>query len=92
MASNKEEKPEEAGSKRGVRSSDQPGTPKRKTEDPGWSTGLRQLYHSVVEEPLPDSFKDLLDQLDDQSDDESIDSAAQSAHEGGADRNVGRND
>jgi hypothetical protein len=31
---------------------------------PDWTTGLRQLYNSVVEEPLPDSFAKLLDQLD----------------------------
>lgn len=31
---------------------------------PGWADGLRQLYDSVVEEPLPDSFKDLLSRLD----------------------------
>lgn len=34
---------------------------------PEWANGLRQLYDSVVEEPLPDSFKDLLAQLDDKS-------------------------
>lgn len=33
---------------------------------PEWANGLRQLYDSVVEEPLPDSFKDLLAQLDDE--------------------------
>lgn len=31
---------------------------------PDWADGLKQLYDSVVEEDLPDSFKDLLDQLD----------------------------
>lgn len=31
---------------------------------PGWTHGLRQLYDSVVDEPLPDSFKDLLAKLD----------------------------
>lgn len=31
---------------------------------PEWADGLKQLYDSVVEEALPDSFKDLLDQLD----------------------------
>jgi len=36
---------------------------------PDWSSGLRQLYNSVVEEPLPDSFAKLLDQLDAASDD-----------------------
>lgn len=33
---------------------------------PGWANGLRQLYDSVVDEPLPDSFKDLLSKLDDE--------------------------
>lgn len=32
--------------------------------DPEWTDGLRQLYNCVVDEPIPDSFKDLLDQLD----------------------------
>ncbi|MDD3799721.1 MAG: NepR family anti-sigma factor [Novosphingobium sp.] len=32
---------------------------------PDWAAGLRRLYDSVVEEPLPDSFKDLLSKLDD---------------------------
>lgn len=31
---------------------------------PDWANGLRQLYDSVVEEPLPDSFRDLLEQFD----------------------------
>lgn len=31
---------------------------------PEWANGLKQLYDSVVEEDLPDSFKDLLDRLD----------------------------
>ena len=35
--------------------------PKRGAE---WASGLKQLYDSVVEEPLPDSFKDLLAKLD----------------------------
>lgn len=33
--------------------------------EPGWAKGLRQLYNSVVDEPLPDSFEDLLKKLDD---------------------------
>ncbi len=32
--------------------------------NPEWTQGLRQLYNSVVEEPLPGNFKDLLDKLD----------------------------
>jgi hypothetical protein len=31
---------------------------------PGWASGLRHLYDSVVAEPLPDSFDDLLKKLD----------------------------
>ncbi|WP_095011846.1 NepR family anti-sigma factor [Tsuneonella mangrovi] len=33
---------------------------------PGWAAGLRELYDSVVEEPLPKSFEELLSKLDDQ--------------------------
>ncbi|QZD86601.1 NepR family anti-sigma factor [Qipengyuania psychrotolerans] len=33
-------------------------------DKPQWANGLRQLYDSVVEEPLPDQFKDLLAKLD----------------------------
>ncbi|NMW32241.1 hypothetical protein HKD42_09240 [Altererythrobacter sp. RZ02] len=36
-------------------------------DQPEWADGLRQLYDSVVDEPLPDSFKDLLSKLDDKS-------------------------
>lgn len=31
---------------------------------PGWTNGLRELYDQVVEEELPDSFRDLLARLD----------------------------
>lgn len=31
---------------------------------PGWADGLRQLYDSVLDEKLPDSFDDLLKRLD----------------------------
>lgn len=33
-------------------------------EVPGWTNGLRQLYDQVVDEDLPDSFRDLLARLD----------------------------
>lgn len=33
-------------------------------KSPEWANGLQQLYKSVVDEPLPDSFKDLLSKLD----------------------------
>jgi hypothetical protein len=39
-------------------------SPPRKGSEPGWADGLRQLYNSVVHEPLPDSFDDLLKKLD----------------------------
>jgi hypothetical protein len=39
-------------------------TPTRHGDEPGWADGLRQLYNSVVHEPLPDSFDDLLKKLD----------------------------
>ena len=32
---------------------------------PEWARGLKRMYDSVVEEPLPDAFKDLLSRLDD---------------------------
>ena len=33
---------------------------------PDWASGLKQLYDSVIDEPLPDAFKDLLSKLDDE--------------------------
>lgn len=39
----------------------------RAEHNPEWANGLRRLYDSVVEEPLPDSFKELLSRLDDKS-------------------------
>lgn len=39
--------------------------PMRSRKRPEWAAGLRQLYDSVVEEPLPDSFDDLLSRFDD---------------------------
>ena len=32
---------------------------------PEWASGLKQLYDSVIDEPIPDAFKDLLSKLDD---------------------------
>ena len=34
-------------------------------QEPDWAEGLKRLYDSVVEEPLPDCFKNLLSRLDD---------------------------
>lgn len=45
--------PEKTGTPRGTRAL-----------RPDWADGLRQLYDSVVDEPMPDSFKDLLARLD----------------------------
>ena len=39
-------------------------TQRQKEAQPEWANGLRKLYDSVVEEPLPDTFRDLLSQLD----------------------------
>ncbi len=44
-------------------------TPAKKAEGCGageadWTSGLKRLYDSVLDEPLPDSFKDLLSKLD----------------------------
>ncbi|MEO6042151.1 MAG: NepR family anti-sigma factor [Croceibacterium sp.] len=30
-----------------------------------WTSGLKHLYDSVVEEPIPDAFRELLAKLDD---------------------------
>lgn len=38
---------------------------------PAWADGLRQLYDSVVDEPLPSNLQDLLAQLDQDSDSKS---------------------
>ncbi|MDE1467161.1 NepR family anti-sigma factor [Aurantiacibacter sp. D1-12] len=35
-----------------------------KQDGPEWTSGLKRLYDSVLDEPLPDSFKDLLSKLD----------------------------
>ena len=40
------------------------GRAKRGEGSPAWADGLKQLYDSVVDEPLPDTFKDLLAQFD----------------------------
>lgn len=50
----------------GARSGPKSGA-KPQGELPGWTNGLRRLYDEVVEEDLPDSFRDLIARLDDQS-------------------------
>lgn len=37
---------------------------RNKQTRPEWASGLRRLYDTVLEEPLPDSFNRLLDALD----------------------------
>ena len=37
---------------------------RRRQASPDWASGLRRLYDSVVDEPLPDSFSKLLEDLD----------------------------
>lgn len=44
-----------------------PAQREAKRTKPEWADGLRQLYDSVVNEPLPDSFADLLSKLDEDS-------------------------
>ncbi len=39
-------------------------TDKPKSFDPLWANGLRQLYDAVLDEPLPDAFRELLAKLD----------------------------
>ena len=39
------------------------------SSSPAWADGLKELYRSVVDEPLPGNFQDLLDQFD-ESDEE----------------------
>jgi hypothetical protein len=34
------------------------------TKEPDWTRGLKRLYDQVLEEPVPDTFKDLLSKLD----------------------------
>ena len=57
-----------SGPKDGRRSGGPPlPAPRRKAalpDQPGWADGLRQLYDSVLDEQLPDSFDDLLKRLD----------------------------
>jgi hypothetical protein len=42
----------------------QSSTASPKAPPPEWAKGLKRLYNSVVEEPLPDSFADLIAKLD----------------------------
>ncbi len=56
----------EQGGEHGGAQARKPGAKSAKAEGkPEWADGLKRLYDSVVEEPLPDAFKDLLSRLDD---------------------------
>ncbi len=65
-------KPEHrAGSETGAGGPEGPEGPEGKVRSkakPEWAGGLRQLYDSVLDEPLPDTFRDLLSRLDVESD------------------------
>jgi hypothetical protein len=41
------------------------GSSRDKDRGPEWTAGLKRFYDSVVDEPIPDAFKDLLAKLDD---------------------------
>lgn len=43
----------------------EPAARETRRSRPEWADGLKQLYDSVVNEPLPDSFADLISKLDD---------------------------
>lgn len=43
--------------------------------------GLKNMYLSVLEEPLPDDMMALLDQLDDHDDDDDVDNSRSDLHE-----------
>lgn len=49
---------------RDVKKNDEQQRQGKSPKRPEWAAGLRQLYDSVVEEPLPDSFKDLISKFD----------------------------
>lgn len=55
-----------AKSNQGLRPRSRPGS-KAQAQLPGWTNGLRQLYDQVVDEDLPDAFRDLLARLDEKN-------------------------
>jgi hypothetical protein len=40
-----------------------PATPQSEQVLPGWALGLRKLYQSVVDQPMPSGFGDLIVRL-----------------------------
>ena len=51
-------------SKKRMKNLDHHGKQRARQAAPDWASGLRRLYDQVVEEPLPDSFSQLLSKLD----------------------------
>lgn len=49
---------------RQIRAAEQTTTAPKPAEMPGWAAGLRRLYDSVVDEDIPDNFRDLISKLD----------------------------
>ena len=39
--------------------------PPKPGQEPDWTDGLRRLYESIINEPLPKSFTELLQRFDD---------------------------
>ena len=46
-----------------------PGPEAASDTAPAWADGLKELYRSVVDEPLPGNFQDLLDKFDETGED-----------------------
>ena len=61
MSSAKKPEKHKAAQKGNLRAEEREGDG---VDAPAWAEGLKQLYDSVVDEPLPDAFKDLLDAFD----------------------------
>lgn len=59
MTSEKKQAPGATGAAKAAR-------PVKKRRKPEWASGLKQIYDSVVDEPMPDNFAALLAQLDDE--------------------------
>lgn len=62
---------EDSGKEKGstLRAQKEVAPEKEGAKNPAWANGLKQLYDSVVDEPLPDSFNDLLAKFDEDDDD-----------------------
>ena len=56
------------GTERPMASSDKPDYSELRSggvgATPAWAVGLKQLYDTIVDEPIPDAFNDLLAKLD----------------------------